>query len=162
MRVYFDCEFTHLGEGRKLISVGFVAEDGQELYIELPKNYMIDECSSFTEEFVLPHLNTLTCGLSNPEAAHTIAQWIEKLGSQVTLASDAPKIDYALVLQLLQEHECMPVNLATVPLYIALGNVQQEYESYFERPDAVQHHALWDARALTYAAKIEDDFWKKQ
>ena len=34
-KVFFDTEFTGLQQDTDLISIGFVAEDGEELYIEL-------------------------------------------------------------------------------------------------------------------------------
>jgi hypothetical protein len=159
MLVYFDTEFTHLGEGRKLISVGFVADDGQELYIELPGNYTIAECGAFTVQHVLPHLDPKRYGLTHAAAAQGICQWIERLGQQVELATDAPGLDFTLVAELL--HSWPPLNLMPAPRYIALGNVQEEYEAYFERPGARRHHALWDARALAHAARLEDQYWEK-
>jgi hypothetical protein len=159
MRVYFDTEFTTLGEGRKLISVGFIAEDGQELYIELPGNYTIAECSAFTVQHVLPQLRHGQHDMTFTAVAQRVGQWIERLGQQVELATDAPGLDFPLVEELLDHW--VPANLLAVPRYIALGNVQQEYEAYFERPGARRHHALWDARALAYAAKLEDQFWEK-
>jgi hypothetical protein len=144
-RVYLDCEFTKLDADQKLISIGLVASDGQELYVELPENYTVDECSDFTVQHVLPHLQPERYGLSKASAAWRIADWIEQLHHPVLLASDAPNLDVPMLLELLSSW--MPPNILPNSHYVALGNVQQEYEAYFERPGARRHHALWDARA---------------
>ena len=67
MIVYFDTEFTSLDFSltfeMKLISAGFVAENGQEFYFELLDNYQKSDCSGFVIDNVLPHLNNGKHGL---------------------------------------------------------------------------------------------------
>lgn len=161
--IYFDCEFTDLvgiKHDIELISAGFVGPDGCELYFELTDNYTRDECSEFVREAVLPYLNPGKYGMTATQAAHTLRVWIEQLGDQVELATDAPGYDWPLIYGLLVDHQVWPRNLSSGPVNINTGNVQQEYEQYFtQQPLAVRHHALWDARALAFAAEIENQYW---
>lgn len=72
MFIYIDTEFSTLMariQNIKLISAGFVAENGQELYFELPKNYREADCSYFVSESVIPHLEgTADVALSSFDA----------------------------------------------------------------------------------------------
>lgn len=54
VNVFFDTEFTDLLHP-VLISIGFVAENGRRLYIEL-RGWTPQECSPFVNEAVLPLL----------------------------------------------------------------------------------------------------------
>jgi len=157
MLIYLDCEFTDLigvVSDIKLISAGFVAESGNELYFELPGNYDASECNTFVHEAVLPYLDAAKHGLPAADAAQRLKDWIESFGEPVTLATDAPGYDFALVAELLKDHGIWPSNLTNIPQHVDAGSVQQSIEDYFDyQPIAVRHHALWDARALASARK---------
>lgn len=157
-KIYFDTEFTFLGftidQEPKLISAGFVAEDGQELYLELIENYQQNECSLFVRNAVLPHLNPGKFGKQANKAAFILKGWIEAFNVPVQLASDNPNYDWPLVMDLLLEHECWPRNLDGKAHHAGNYLIQERIERYFEyQPMAIRHHALWDARALYQACK---------
>lgn len=158
MIIYFDTEFTDFSD-IKLISAGFVAEDGSEFYFECTDNYQRRDCSCFVLEVVLPHLDSSKYGLLSAQAASKLQSWLEGFNEQVQLASDAPKYDWPLILDLLEEHQCWPKNLVRQPLTVGSYFLQDHINEYFVyQPMAVRHHALWDARALTMAARrISDD-----
>ena len=153
--IYFDCEFSDLigiESDIKLISAGFVSDDGKEFYFELVDHYDEGECSSFVLEAVLPHLDDVKCGMTAGRAAASLKVWIESFGEQVQLASDAPGYDWPLVAELLQDHGQWPANLEKKCLNVNVGMVQQRIEEYFEyQPMAIRHQAMWDARALASA-----------
>ena len=43
MNIFFDTEFTGLTSDPRLLSIGMVAEDGQELYLELTDTRLITD-----------------------------------------------------------------------------------------------------------------------
>lgn len=160
MLIYFDTEFTNLygDEGPiKLISAGFVFFDGREFYFELTDNFELSDCSYFSEDIVLPNLNIGKHGMSSADAAIKLKEWIESFDyDDLALASDAPQYDFTLIQELLERHDCWPINLSKdgVDLKVTFKNVQidSRVDDYFTfHPMAIRHHALWDARALAKA-----------
>lgn len=159
MHIYIDTEFTTLMariENIKLISAGFVAEDGQEFYFELPNNYRESDCSYFVSENIIPYLdNTEKVALSNLDAATKLRDWVEIFNVPVTILTDAPSYDWLLVNELLYRYgDNFPKNLSHTPLNVASLRVETCIKKYFEdNQDEIRHHALCDARALAYAFK---------
>ena len=158
MIVYFDTEFTSLDFGlvfdMKLISAGFVAENGEEFYFELLDNYQKSDCSGFVLEAILPHLNYGKHGLLSVQAASKLKTWVEAFGESVYMACDAPNYDWPLVKDFLIENKCWPENLDGVTLNVGSYFLHDRIGQYFEyQPMAIRHHSLWDARALATAAK---------
>lgn len=162
IKIYFDTEFTDLvgiETDIKLISAGFVASDGRELYFELVDHYHLDDCSAFVHESVLPLLDAAKYGMPARQAAQTMKAWIESFVGPVGLVSDAPAFDWPLIRDLFDQHRCWSSNLAGTPLHVNAGNLQQGIENFFQyQPIAIRHHALWDARALAHAAKVMDEY----
>jgi hypothetical protein len=156
MLIYFDCEFTDLNNELGeiyLISAGFVAENGLELYFELTDNYKRLDCSNFVLENVLPHLDSKKHGCTRTQAVERLTEWLENFGETVYLATDAPKYDWQLIKNLLVDHKEWPNNLKGEPVAINADLTSLAYDQYFEfQPLAIPHHALWDARALCYAS----------
>lgn len=157
MIIYVDTEFTDLNDTFgpiRLISAGFVAENGLELYFELTDNYQQFDCSEFVIENVLPHLDSNRHGLLSAQAVSRICEWIENFGETVHLATDAPHFDWKLLKELLVAHKAWPNNLFGEPISVDATSINERYESYFDcQPLAIRHHALWDARALATANK---------
>ncbi len=56
MNIFFDTEFTSLGSDPRLLSIGLVADDGQERYLELSDGWTEAICSPWTRQHVLPRL----------------------------------------------------------------------------------------------------------
>jgi hypothetical protein len=158
MKVFFDAEFTDLigiVEDIKLISLGFVSYDGRELYIELHQNFERKNCSQFVIEAVLPKLDRAKHTLGNAEAATQVKDWIESLGEQVQLVTDAPAYDWSLLHDFLEDHHAWPVNLERRPIDANVDEILQATDRYHDyQIMSERHHALWDARALAAGFKI--------
>jgi hypothetical protein len=152
MKVFLDIEFTDLigtVEDIQLISLGFVAYDGRELYIELHQNFERESCSEFVIEAVLPHLDCAKHTLSNAEAAAKIKEWIEAFAEAVQLVTDAPAYDWSLLYDFLEDYQAWPANLDRRPIDANVHEILQATDSYYDcQAIAIRHHALWDARAL--------------
>ena len=158
MKVFFDTEFTSFGlnSDMKLISAGFVAENGEEFYFELINHYEECECSSFVHEAVLPHLNSKKHGMYEAEVRLRFKHWIDSLNETIELCSDAIGYDWGLVIELIDQHDGWPKKLSRKPISANSHETQQGFELYFEsNPEAIRHHALWDARALADACLNE-------
>ena len=56
MRVFFDTEFTGLSSDPRLLSIGMVADRGEELYIELTNGWSEDNCSYWVMKNIMPLL----------------------------------------------------------------------------------------------------------
>lgn len=156
--VFFDTEFSHLEfrfhQEAKLMSAGFVSEDGKEHYFELTDTYKKSECSHFVIETVLPNFNTLKFGKTQKTAALELKAWIEAFNCPVQMKSNAPNYDWPFVMDLLLAHDCWPINLDGKAVHAGNYLIDERIERYFEyQPMAIRHHALWDARALYQACK---------
>lgn len=152
MIVYIDTEFTDLTDTFgpiRLISAGFVAQNGSEFYFELTDNYEHDDCSYFVLENVLPHLNSAKYGMTSAYASLKLKTWCEGLGEPVQLASDAPAYDFDLIALLLKNHNTTLENVDNKCMHLDRYLVEDKIQRYFEyQPISICHHALWDARAL--------------
>ncbi len=157
MIVYFDTEFTDLSDHMgpiRLISAGFVAENGSEFYFELTDSYATEDCSYFVLENVLPHLNSAKHGMTSAQASLKLKTWCEALGEAVQLASDAPAYDFELISLLLRNHNTTLENADTKCFQLDAYLVENNIDRYFEyQPMTIRHHSLWDARALALAFK---------
>lgn len=155
MKIFFDTEFTDLVGivyGIQLISAGFVAENGDEHYFELPENYTRQDCSPFVIEAVLPHLDRAQFAKKNVRAAEDFKDWVESFEVEVHLICDSPNYDWQLLAEFLEEQQAWPGNLMRETSVSRLFNHYQAIENYFAyQPMAIRHHALWDARALVWA-----------
>lgn len=152
MKIFFDTEFTDLTDRFgpiRLISAGFVAQNGSELYFELTDNYEETDCSYFVLEHVLPHLKNIKFGMLSAEAALKLKVWCESFSEHVQFASDAPAYDFDLIAKLLREQKITIDNLDSKCIQLEAYMVEDKIERYYEyQPIAIRHHALWDARAL--------------
>lgn len=162
--VFFDTEFTSM-ECPQLLSIGMVAESGEELYIEIAcaKENVI---SDFVRQEVLPLL-----GLNNPlvleydtVAAH-LERWFDELrgGDRaigIVLISDYP-FDWMLIAELriptpgeLPWTRAINVGGRMVQHMLASDRQMAAYLEGIERfhqTHKQRHHALSDARAMKYA-----------
>lgn len=78
-KVFFDTEFTGLQQDTDLISIGFVAEDGEELYIEL-NDFREEKLDDWLRENVIANLEyPKELKLSKAEAASVISNWLGKI-----------------------------------------------------------------------------------
>jgi hypothetical protein len=157
--VFFDTEFTDLVKDPFLISVGFVSEDGSELYGELEPKFWAPWASHFVQANVVPLLDQVTHragGLppfSLSGLATSIREWIESQGSEVILISDAPSYDLPMLLNLFDEaNVAWPSNTNKHARYYSVDEVAAHaYQHAFRQIGLPQHHALADAKALRIA-----------
>lgn len=162
--VFFDTEFTSM-ECPQLLSIGMVAESGEELYIEIAcaKENVI---SDFVRHQVLPLL-----GLNNPlvleydtVVAH-LEVWFDKLreGDRdigIVLITDYP-VDWMLIaeLRIPMPEELLWTRVANIGgrMVQHLMTSGEQMGAYFKaveefhRAHKQRHHALVDARAMKYA-----------
>lgn len=97
MLVFLDTEFTDLDNPR-LISIGLVAQEGQQFYGELT-DWQLQECSSFVTGAVLPHLKGGAAAMSREGLQERLRSWSNAFGEPVTLISDSP-MDWELISEL--------------------------------------------------------------
>ena len=62
MKLFLDCEFSQLNRDAQLVSLALVSEAGHEYYVELIDTYLMEDCSDFVIQNVLPQLNRLYMG----------------------------------------------------------------------------------------------------
>jgi hypothetical protein len=142
--VFFDTELTDLLTPQ-LISIGLVAQNGDELYLEL-LDVSNAECSDFVGAVVLPFLDQPQ-QLSAGESADWIVGYFKGIGESVTPMVDAP-IDFQLLDQLLHNAgQRKPDNLAERVIFTP--SVDGEIARDILCASALrQHYALDDAKAL--------------
>ena len=135
MIVYIDTEFTDLTDTFgpiKLISAGFVAENGTELYFELTDNYQEIDCSEFVIENVLPHLNNQKFGMTSKEAAQKLSEFILSFGEPVILGSDAPDYDFNILAEFMREQGYKISEFKARELDLRNHLICERYEQYFD------------------------------
>jgi hypothetical protein len=148
MKIFIDTEFTNFINPR-LISIGLVAETGEEAYFET--EYSTRECSDFVREVVIPLLGREpNASAPRSHLAQLLTTWLSlvrpRAGQEVAICFDY-QTDWNLLVDAL-EHR--------VPQWIKPRNVTYEvgellYRDFFEKSGLPEHHALYDARANAYA-----------
>lgn len=155
MHIFFDTEFTSLTPNAKLISIGLVAQDGREFYVELRDGWSPEDCSDFVQLQVLPHLEGLqTMTLATLKIA--LKEWIEAFSCEVSLVTDSPDWDWPWILHLFSDSGVWPRNLANQPIKSYVDEIAIAKERRFRT--FRQHHALDDARLMYRGSKRQD--WK--
>lgn len=146
-QIYIDTEFTGFSDP-KLISIGLVAETGQEFYGEV--KFEFDECSEFVRETVIPLLDQNE-KLSLEELQTRLAAWIEKVrvSGPVKLCFDS---DYdRKMLESVFKND-FPHGVVLQRVSVSFINQLRQYE-FHKANNQPEHHALCDARALKYAIR---------
>lgn len=150
MKIFFDTEFTCLGLDPKLISIGFVSEDGaRTFYAELSDSYRLDQCSDFVHEEVLPRLEGGDSLMTTSELTLRLGNWIESFECPVTLVTDAVAWDWPFILELFSLPGTWPENLHRKAELLRDDDGFNECVDlvYDKQPQLIRHHALDDARA---------------
>ena len=153
MLIFFDTEFTDLNVDPRLISIGFVSEDGREFYAELSDTYQPKECSAFTQEAVLPHLVGGKALMSMSELTLRLGGWIVGFKQPVQLATDSLSWDWPWIQEIFYLPGTWPENLDGKPAlllemmdYSFFSNATEKaFQSHL--PRLRRHHALDDTRA---------------
>lgn len=157
MRVFFDTEFSAFRDGR-LLSVGLVAEDGRERYVELPGDGINRDVSDFVRSHVLSQFGAVADSEAGTLAGlgERVARYLEELGEPLQLC-----FDYKLDRRFLEEALGLTSSWKTVQKLVvfvdvagqAAGEVAKAAAgaSYAASTPLREHHALADARALCAA-----------
>lgn len=154
-----DTEFMEDGSTIELLSIGLVAEDGRELYLE---NWHADlaKADPWVQEYVLPHLHLYeqTCsddGHKCPLHAlsgmgRIIYQWM--CDKSPVFWGYYSAYDWVVVCQLFGAMINLPKNW---PMYChdLRSWLDLHHFSYVKQPDDMPHHALRDARWIMQTLK---------
>ena len=74
MRYWYDTEFIDDGSTIDLISIGIVAEDGRELYLQ-SSEFNIDKASQWVKDNVIMHLELCPHIFVSPSPIHSLGTW---------------------------------------------------------------------------------------
>lgn len=149
MKLFLDCEFTQLNQDTKLISLALVSEAGDEYYVELTDTYLLEDCSEFVIENVLPQLNLPTHGQTLAQAQASLLAFLGDLNGNLEVCSDAPAWDWEFFCQLAYVNNRWPpnvINRATNLLRL-FRDLNAEDVGDMTIPE-LPHHALLDAKLL--------------
>jgi len=153
MLIFFDTEFSDLGIDPRLVSIGLASEDKREFYAELLDTYHPKDCSAFTQEAVLPHLQGGEACMTMANLTLRLGNWIESLNQPVSLATDSLSWDWPWIQEIFYIPGTWPENLDPKPVLlhelIDTQLLDGIVENIFKRhtPRLRRHHALDDARA---------------
>ena len=145
--VFIDTEFTDLLDPR-LISIGLVAETGEELYMEIP--FSFKHCSDFVREAVLPQLGKepeAFCPL--PQLRDRIITYLARVraGEEEIVVAYDYSTDWWLLYEAVDQN--VPRWVRNVLVWSDLDEML--IEDYWKKTGECRHHALHDARANRYA-----------
>jgi hypothetical protein len=146
--LFLDTEFTSLAHP-ELISLG-IAGQCAEFYVERT-DFPKDKCSPFVHAQVLPKLGyTWEAQATAAELPARLADWLADLSGTVLVVA----YDYADDWKLLERY--LPVNWheALLPIDVRTNMSEEMLAQYFDRPGALRHHALHDARALRHSCGL--------
>jgi hypothetical protein len=148
MLIFFDSEFSELGIDPRLVSIGFVSEDGtRTFYAELTDTYQPSDCSDFVREAVLVHLEGGAARMDMHELTLRLGNWLENFSQPVQLATDSLSWDWPWIQEIFSLPGTWPENVASRPLILSQTPafslaVENAYANGLRR-----HHALDDAKA---------------
>lgn len=149
MKLFLDCEFTQLNQSTKLISLALVAESGDEYYVELTDTYLVEDCSDFVIQKVLPQLNLPEHGKSLIEAQTALKVFLDGINGPLEVCSDAPEWDWDFFCQLAYVDHRWPAQIANhaTNLIHLFRHLEAADIGDLTLPE-LPHHALLDARVL--------------
>lgn len=149
MKLFLDCEFTQLNQGTKLISLVLVAETGEEFYVELTDTYLVEDCSDFVIQHVLPQLDLHRHGLSLIDAQVSLREFLNGFNDPLEVCSDAPEWDWDFFCQLAYVKYEWPSHVANLSTNLIQLLRHLEASDLGDEPiPDLPHHALLDARLL--------------
>lgn len=153
LKVFVDTEFTDFANPR-LISLGMVAESGEQFYAEVP--YSESECSNFVRETIIPLLGRVPDSRCNADELQSkIINWLNFVRNQdeeVEICVDY-QTDWDLLVEALE---------GRVPPWCRMRRVARNinellrYE-FHKKNQLPEHHALYDAMATRYAFRERAD-----
>lgn len=147
LKIFIDTEFTNLVAPR-LVSIGFVAESGEEFYAELPVD--TKGCSEFVRETVLPLLGRDPIAqMTDTELLMRLNDWLRLVkprSEDIEICYDAA-VDWSLMNQALN---------GQLPAWCSPRLVDDRISEplrhdFHTKTGLPEHHALNDAKANCYA-----------
>lgn len=112
---FLDCEFGQLNQDAKLISLALVSETREEFYVELTNTYLIDDCSDFVIQHVLPQLDLQRHGLSLIDAQASLQKFLYGFDNFLEVCSDVPEWDWDFSCQLAYVNQRWPSHVVNQP-----------------------------------------------
>lgn len=153
MRVFLDTEFTGLTSDPRLLSIGFVADDGNELYVELADGWSDANCSKWVREHVIPMLGKGE-RLTRRQTGKRILDWLSSFETMPTLLGDTDW-DTSLIAELMHEcgitHDSYRLETLVYSDKAQANAFEEAKRQYFAHQLVTPHHALTDARAFCAA-----------
>ena len=152
LNVFLDTEFTNFID-TDLISIGMVAQTGEEFYAEVP--YPDAACSPFVREVVVPLLDREPLSFcSKPELGRRMLNWLNivrpRSDSDICICYDY-ETDWCLFADAFDDQI-----LSRMPRWIQHANVNRNVNAmmqwdFYKQHHLREHHALNDAGALRHA-----------
>lgn len=139
--MFLDCEFTSMSRWAKLISLALVAENGQELYVELSDTWAIEDCSEFVISTVLPQLWKGDHCMTMNHAQRAVLSFVDSLSDNLEVVTDSPDHDWRHFQAMVAPNGIWPKTISQNPIDAA------HLEPVHEGSD-LPHHALLDARII--------------
>ncbi len=153
MIVFFDTEFTGLSSDPRLLSIGMVADSGEELYIEFINGWSEGNCSYWVMNNIVPLLGSGE-RLTRRDAVERIIDWLSLFEIQPTLLGETTW-DTILLTALIHEYAVSPDRFRVEVIEYSgkeqANSFEGEKRSYFESHKLSPHHALTDAHAFRAA-----------
>lgn len=188
IKLFIDTEFTDFYDSQ-LISIGIVADTGEEFYME-STDFLPHRCNDFVEETVIPLLQGgEVCG-SEADIRDKLFAWLNLLIATHATAQDGLLIVYDFLMDwtffetltatfdkkslLIKKGASLSLEehlLARYPeevdrhiaiLVLEAGEIIHDfYTAAYETSNARQHHALEDAKTLKQAWKNSEAWFHK-
>lgn len=151
MKVFFDTEFTGLHKGTTLISIGCVAENGQEFYAEL-NDYDATQIDDWLKENVLANLYQGDGAMDSATTTHCLREWLLQF-DKVEMWSDCLSYDWVLFNDLFGHAFNIPENVYYIPfdictLFKMKGIDPDINREQFAGIDGKKHNSLHDAQVI--------------
>ena len=155
--IFIDCEFTSI-ESPELLSVGLVADNGRELYVELTGESHLIGASAFVLDTVVPQFGLMPHAVATmEELGRRVGEWLLEFFEQPIDVAYDYHTDFDLLERALQSAGLWERLKDIIrPTHIGYLIGQDAVEASMEMSWAAsriadgidRHHALADARAL--------------
>lgn len=150
MRIFFDTEFTHLGAEAELLSAGFIAENGESLYLEIT-DFNPAFCSQFVKTVVQPLFDAPPENRVSLNQFHVrLANWLISFRQDIELVSDQ-FFDWDFVNSVILRESAQKAGFKIESrIFQPSPNAELEIleKLYWEQNKGRQHHALVDAALI--------------
>lgn len=151
MKIFFDTEFTGLTKQSTLISIGFIAENGQTFYAEIT-DYDENLVDNWLRENVIANLGGADVVGTKAEVAEAIRTWLAQFET-VEMWADVLIWDWMLFCDLFGGAFSIPENVFYIPFDLATLLKDRGINPDVNREDFAglksegqKHNALWDAK----------------